>query len=225
MFRLLETIRVRFYRAENLSFHYRRVHRSTGSGTVAAAVLEAAEETLRMQTGRAISSPGRHRLRIEYAGTRIVTAEALLYRPRPVHALALMPPRSTDGMAIDYRLKYADRAKIDSTSCMLPPGVEPLFCHNGMVLESRYASVAVFRDGRWYTPRTVMHPGTARERLLEQGRLIAADIPAADLACCERICLFNAMLDPGEVCIDPSRVFLFAPPDCAHASHAAARGA
>ncbi len=225
MCRLLETIRVRLYRAENLSFHYRRVHRSTGSCNAAAAVLEAAEETVRMQTGRAISSPDRHRLRIEYDGARLVKAEALLYRPRPVYALALMPPHSADGVTIDYRLKYADRANIDSTSSMLPPGVEPLFFHEGMVLESRYASVAVRRNGRWYTPRSVIHPGTARERLLEQGMLIAADIPAAELAGCEYICLFNAMLDPGEVCIDPSRVFLFAKPDGTQGLQGAARGA
>ncbi|MFP4510074.1 MAG: aminotransferase class IV [Spirochaetaceae bacterium] len=200
MCRLLETIRVRTYRAEHLAWHFRRIAASTGSDSAARAITGAAVQIVREQTGLAIAGPSRYRLRIEYIGDTVCEYSIVPYRPGALNALCVRGP-------VEYKLKYADRRALDATAAGLAVGVEPLYVSDGRVLETRYANLAFRRKGVWFTPAEVMHEGTTRARLLASGAVRLSDIRLSDLSRFDRICLLNAMLDPGEVGIHPSRVF------------------
>lgn len=201
MCRLLETIRVRNYRAEHLSWHFRRIAASTGSDRAARAITGAAEQIVREQTGSTLAGPGRYRLRIEYVDDRVYECSIFPYQPRALNALYVREP-------VEYRLKYADRRELDATATGLAAGVEPLYVRDGCILETRYANLAFRQAGLWYTPAEVVHEGTCRARLLASGVLRLSDIRLSGISRFDRICLLNAMLDLGEVGIHPSRVFI-----------------
>lgn len=207
MSRLLETIRVSMYRAFWLEWHFRRVLFSTGSERTARAIIGLASSIVHRETGRTIRCPGRYRLSIEYEHDTLIRYTITPYARRQVFACVACEPRDASHRLIEYRLKYADRSALNETARNLATGVEPLYVRNGLVLEARYANVAFLRRGQWFTPRTVMHAGTARARLLGSGILQEADIYRAELCDFDAMCFVNAMLDPGELVISPNRVY------------------
>jgi len=92
--------------------------------------------------------------------------------------------------------KTTAREVYDQARAGLPPDTDAiLFNERGEITETTIANIAVFRDGKWITPRLDcgLLPGTMRAQLLEEGKLAEGIIPATELVHGERIRFFNAV--------------------------------
>ena len=76
-----------------------------------------------------------------------------------------------------------------------------------MLTDTSIANIALYKEGKWFTPKYPLLKGTRRAGLLAEG-IIEEDIVMADsLHKYEKIRLFNAMISFGEVEMDIKNVF------------------
>jgi len=94
----------------------------------------------------------------------------------------------------DYTYKYADRSAFEALKRAHPEAEELLLCRDGLLSDTTIANIALRREGLWYTPAQPLLPGTTRERLLGQGKLIPAEIPCDEIASYDEIAVMNAMI-------------------------------
>ena len=95
--------------------------------------------------------------------------------------------------AIEYRHKYADRSCIEHLMTGIPAD-DILIVREGLVTDTSYANIAFFDGAHWLTPSSPLLPGTARARLLDEGRIHPEEIRIADLGRFSMVVLMNAML-------------------------------
>jgi len=132
--------------------------------------------------------PGLHRCRVDY-GNEIDKITFTPYVPRKVNALTLV--ESED---ISYAHKFTDRSAIEQLRKGVT-GDDILIVRRGYITDTSHANVAFYDGSRWVTPASPLLPGTTRERLLDEMRLIAGEIRVKDLARYTKAVLFNAMIE------------------------------
>jgi 4-amino-4-deoxychorismate lyase len=133
-------------------------------------------------------SNGIHKCRVIYAED-IITTEFESYQKRNIRGLQLV-----DGSAIHYPYKSMNRSALNDLFKNRKQGDDVLIIQNNRVTDTSYANVA-FWDGQvWLTPAQPLLLGTTRARLLEEGKITAADIRVEHLWTYKKIWLFNAMM-------------------------------
>jgi len=189
---LFETIRIEDGVPMHLGYHQARMDRSRrelfgmGAGGNAGGACGA------IDLAAAIHVPGNlpagiHRCRVEY-GEQIDHITFTPYTPREVRSLALV---EADDIVYDHKL--TDRSAIEKLR-EGNAGDDILIVRRGMVTDSSYANV-VFRDvNGWVTPAEPLLAGTARARLLDEGRIKTTTIRPRDLTRYSGAVLINAML-------------------------------
>lgn len=130
---------------------------------------------------------GRWRCRVVYDADRM-EAEYLAYTPRRIRMLTAVRDES-----IRYGDKTTDRAAIDALFALRGGADDVLIVQRGLITDTSVANVACLIEGRWLTPRTPLLQGTARARLLWEGRLSEADITLEAARTAERIAVMNAL--------------------------------
>ena len=141
-------------------------------------------------TGKA----GRTRCRVTYSG-QVAGVEYFPYHIRPIRRLRMV---EADG--VDYHYKYADRTVLDKLLELRGEADDVLIVQNGLLTDTTFTNIALWDGAKWFTPARPLLEGTKRKLLLDQGLLIPEDIPAHGVVgCYQSICLFNAMIDFGEV--------------------------
>lgn len=131
---------------------------------------------------------GLYKVRVEYSFD-IVDVSYIPYVVRPVESLKLI-----DGNHIDYNYKYADRLAINELFAQRGACDDILMVKQGLLTDTSYANI-ILHDGQfWYTPATPIMQGTCRARLLEEGKIIPADIYVEHLKDFREIRLINAMM-------------------------------
>ena len=65
---------------------------------------------------------------------------------------------------------------------------------NGLLTDSYYANIALYKNGVWYSPKTPLLAGTQRSRLIQNEKLVLIDIAVSELFEFEKIKIFNAMI-------------------------------
>lgn len=143
---------------------------------------------------------GRVRCRVLY-GLQVDRVEYFAYHPRTVRSL-----QCVDAGALDYRFKYADRRELDALFARRGEADEVLLFRNGLLTDTSIANVALWNGQEWHTPEQPLLAGTHRARLIRAGILKPCIITREDLFRYERMRLFNAMLDFGEVEVPVSAV-------------------
>ncbi len=134
-------------------------------------------------------SKGVYKVRVEYH-CDIIELSYLPYQIRAVHSLKLV-----DGNHIDYPYKYADRLAIDTLFAERGNCDDILMVKNGLITDTSYANV-ILHDGQyWYTPANPIMSGTCRARLMEEGKVLPADIYVEHLKDFKEIRLINAMMN------------------------------
>lgn len=136
---------------------------------------------------------GRTKCRVEYAA-EIGQVSYAPYEIRPVRGLALV---RCDGM--DYRYKSTDRARLDELFRARGACDDILIVRDGLLTDTSICNIALWDGQAWLTPARPLLRGTMRAALLDAGRLVEADIRAADMHKYPRIRLFNAMIGFGEL--------------------------
>lgn len=125
---------------------------------------------------------------------RIRQIEFQPYQIRPIKSLKLVEadiPASlfkTEDRQL-YNAAFAQRGEADDV----------LIVRNGMLTDSSYCNVALFNGREWLTPRLPLLYGTQRQYLISQQIIQEADISVDSISEFQSICLFNAMIEFGEL--------------------------
>lgn len=185
---LFETIRVEDGIPRHLQYHNARLNGSRR------ALLGAAEP---IDLARAVAVPadlgtGTFRCRVLY-DRRIDEISFTPYVRKSVASLTL-----ADAAGLDYGHKYTDRSAIDRLLASAETD-DILMIIDGLVTDTSFANVAFYDGSRWITPSRPLLPGTARARLLDEGKIVAGEIPVGGLRKFRAATIFNAMID-----FDPS---------------------
>lgn len=129
------------------------------------------------------------RVRLQYSPRGIESLNILPHEPRQWHRLDLAEiPR-----AYQYGLKYADRSGLQQLLCAQPLADDILLMHQGSLLDTSCANIALQIQGHWLTPARPLLPGTTRAHLIATGLIEPADLRVDDLAAATQIALFNAL--------------------------------
>ena len=178
---LLETIRIENGVPLHLAWHNRRFNQARRE------LFGAREELDLADLLGEIPPNGLYRCRALYT-LYIEKVEFLPYSSRLPRSFALT---EFDG---DYRYKYADRSVFERLRALRPGVEELILCREGLLTDTTIANIALRRGDTWYTPRRPLLKGTTRARLLEEGKLIEADIPCDEIFGYDELALMNAMI-------------------------------
>lgn len=196
MYRFIETICINDGVIENLSAHNERMN-NTIRVHYGSSVMPVSLEDFITAEG----CKGRTRCRVEYTSA-VEKVEYFPYSIREVKSLQLV----NDDTA-EYSFKYADRSVLDRNFALRGNADDVVIVRSGMLTDTSIANIALYKEGKWFTPKYPLLKGTRRARLLTEG-IIEEDIIMADsLHKYEKIRLFNAMISFGDVEIDINKIF------------------
>lgn len=124
------------------------------------------------------------------------------YVRREIQTLCVV---ETDMASVSY--KSEDRSTLNAAFAKRGDCDDVLLVRNGLLADSSYCNVALFDGESWVTPRLPLIYGVNRAQLLLEGKLIEKDVKLDDLLNFHSICLFNAMIEFGEITIKTSSVY------------------
>ena len=180
---LFETIKCMNGNLHNLEFHQERFNRSRKK------YFDSTDSILIKES---ISIPeefrsGVFRCRISYS-EKIEKVEFIPFQFRKVESLKLVYDDS-----VDYSFKYTDREYLTRLYKKREECDDILIVKNNCITDS-YTANPIFFDGKsWWTPDTVLLPGTQRARLLREGKITEQKITLDNLFKFLKIGLINAL--------------------------------
>lgn len=133
---------------------------------------------------------GLYRCRLVYDSKGSISVTYHEYKKRDISSLKLI--FSND---INYMFKSVNRDEIDTLYNKKNEADDILIIKNLFVTDTSIANIALFRDGIWATPKTPLLKGTTRQRLLDEGKIIEADINVSELRTFTKVALLNAMIE------------------------------
>ncbi|MHC5224541.1 aminotransferase class IV [Ignatzschineria sp. LJL83] len=185
----LETIKLDGGFFSSLAFHQTRMDETR------AAFWENPEPLslpLALMKSGSIPPKGLYRVRVIY-NENIESIEFVPYEKRDISSLKLIEAD------IDYSFKYEKRPQLNTLFQQKKKCDDILITKNGLLTDTSIANIALLKDGIWYTPKSPLLKGTKRAALLHHGMIIEADIHQDDITQYEKIRLFNAMIEFGEI--------------------------
>ena len=136
---------------------------------------------------------GLYKLRIVYT-PYYFKYELLPYKIKTIKSLRCVSTRS-----LDYPFKYEERVGLDKLYAQRSGADDILILKSGMITDTYYGNVAFLKEGVWYTPQLPLLHGTQRQELLDKGVIIEKPLTKDDIPRYERLRIFNAMIEFGEV--------------------------
>lgn len=119
------------------------------------------------------------------------------YKIRPIKSLKLIKADH-----LKYHYKYNDRKEINNLFKKRGKADDILIICNELITDTSYANIALFKKGKWYTPKQPILSGCQRNRLLKAKRIISKEITIADLDKYSHIQIFNSMIPFGSLVCD-----------------------
>jgi len=116
------------------------------------------------------------------------------YVPKKISSLKLIHADH-----LEYPLKYSNRDTLNALFEQRGDCDDVLIVKNGLLTDTTIANIALFIDGRWFTPKSPLLRGTTRERLIEEGLLIPAPLTPSDISKATQIKVLNALVGMIEV--------------------------
>lgn len=140
---------------------------------------------------------GIHKLRIAYneRDEQVALSE---YHLKPIQTLQVVVDDD-----IDYHVKYEDRSRLKDLFNQRKHCDDVLIVKNGFVTDSSYSNIVFFDGSKWVTPSTPLLRGTARERLMTEGKIEPKAILVGDIHQYASFKLINAMRDFDQIVADP----------------------
>lgn len=111
------------------------------------------------------------------------------YIPRRFSSLKLIHSDT-----LEYPLKYANRDSLNTLFEQRGTCDDVLIVKNGLLSDTSIANIALFLDGKWFTPELPILEGTTRARLIAEGLLTPASLAPSDITHSSKIALMNAMI-------------------------------
>lgn len=175
---LLETIKCLDGQCFNLPYHLKRINTS--------------RQRLGFDSPLELSltppKKGLFRCRLVYEN-EILKIEYLPYEMKLPHSFKLI---HTD---ISYDLKYEDRDELNTLVGKKEDADEIIIVKDGLVTDTSIANLCFFDAGEWLTPSKPLLNGTTRQRLLDEKKIITADIHFEKIHTYSKIAVMNAMTD------------------------------
>ncbi len=110
---------------------------------------------------------------------------------------------------LDYSVKYSDRNRINLAFADRGLADDILMTKNGLVTDTSYCNVVFFDGKNWTTPETPLLEGTARARLIAEGKISKAPIHKREIQNFQSFKLINAMRDFDTISAEPIEGILF----------------
>ena len=98
-----------------------------------------------------------------------------------------------------YGYKSTDRSRLNALVAQKGNCDDIIIVKHGLLTDTSFTNLAIFDGKHWVTPRHPLLPGTKRAALLDKGMIQKADITLEDLRNTNKVSLFNAMIDFGEI--------------------------
>ena len=149
-----------------------------------------------------LPADGTYKIRIVY-DKDVISADFAAYVRREIKSLKLV---ETNIQSAPY--KFEDRTAYNEAFSQKGDCDDILLVKNGLLTDASYCNVALFDGKKWMTPKTPLIYGTNRAELIDNGMIEEQDMKADSIKNYEKICLFNAMIEFGELTIDTSYNFV-----------------
>jgi len=196
MCRLIETIKISNGKIFNIDYHNQRMNKSRQMLFGLAGKIELREHLVLPDNLK----DGLYKCRVIYT-EKIESIEIKPYIIRPVTSLKLI-----DGSGVEYDHKFAGRLQIENLFAQRGACDDVIIIKNGFVTDTSICNIALFNGCQWYTPKHPLLKGTKRQQLLDGNVIFEKQISVTDLYKFKKICLFNAMIEFGEVEIPVSEI-------------------
>lgn len=132
---------------------------------------------------------GTFKLRVSY-GEKGQKFELDRYEIKEIKSLQLIEDNE-----IEYNLKYTDRSHLKQLWNQKGVCDDVLIVKNGLITDTSFCNIVFYDGEKWLTPDQPLLEGTARARLLDEGRIIEAAIGVNDIKDFSHFKLINAMRD------------------------------
>jgi len=129
--------------------------------------------------------------------------EIIKYEIRDIKTMKII---ETDLEAMTY--KSTERQAISKLYDLRGDCDDVLLVRNGCVADSSYTNIAMFDGDKWITPKRPIIFGTNRAYLLDNNLITEGDIAISDISKFQKIRMFNAMIEFGEIELDISSIIL-----------------
>ncbi len=182
MYRFIETLKLKDGQLLFLQDHQRRMER-TFANFFCGKKVPALQDAL-----GSLPSKGEFRVRVLY-DVKIQKTEVFPLIPRNFVSLQLV---ETD---LNYDFKFADRKTLQSLYESRRNADEILIIRDGLITDTSISNVCFFDGQDWFTPESCLLEGTARERLLKEGRIDTRKITVNDLGNYQKVRLINSLID------------------------------
>jgi len=185
MYPLFESIKVVDGEIHNVEWHQKRYEQSYK----ALYSKNPISHLINHVTIPAYANVGTYKLRISY-NEQYKKIEFDPYVIKEINSLKLINDDN-----INYSSKFKDRTALLNAYQQKENCDDILIIKKGMVTDSSYANI-VFYDGKdWVTPSVPLLHGTARARLIDEGRIMKQEIKVSDIPSFQSFKLINAMRD------------------------------
>lgn len=144
---------------------------------------------------------GIYKCRVVY-DSNVLSVEFTPYVQREIRSLRLV---GTELESLAYKLE--DRTGLNAAFALRGDCDDVLLVKNGLLTDTSYCNVALFDGENWYTPRIPLLYGVNRAQLISDGKLIEKDLKSAELVNFQYVCLFNAMIEFGELNLKVSDIY------------------
>lgn len=94
---------------------------------------------------------------------------------------------------LDYAYKYLNRNNLDKLYKQRKKADDILIIVNGLATDTTIANIICWDGTKWYTPDKPLLPGTTRQRLIDQKKIIPKKITEEQLFDYKQIVIINAL--------------------------------
>ena len=187
----VETIKIKDGKVQALAYHQERMERTIQKffPSLYNASMPSLERLI-----NPTASMDFYKARVVYGEQGIEAVEYAPYSMRNINSLQVV---EDDMIVYDY--KSTDRSHINALVAQKGECDEIIIVKHGLLTDTSFTNLAIFDGKQWITPRHPLLPGTKRAALLDKGIIREADITLEDLRNANKISLFNAMVEFGEM--------------------------
>lgn len=127
--------------------------------------------------------------------------EFVPYQRREIRTLKLMETNIES-----RKYKFEDRTEFNTAFEQRGTCHDILLVKNGFLTDTSYCNIALYDGTNWFTPSIPLLYGVNRAQLLAEGKLIEKDIKTAELMNFQSVCLFNALIEFGDLKLEISSI-------------------
>lgn len=179
--KFFETIKIQDGEVFNLAYHQARYENTLHSFGI--------NKIHNLQTYINPPKKGLYRCRLVYS-SNILSVNYYEYLKKEIKKLKLVHDDS-----IVYSYKKEDRVDLKRLYDQKNDCDDILIVKNGFITDTSIANIALYKEGRWFTPKSPLLKGTTRQRYIDNGILDQKDITLEELNTFEKTALLNVMID------------------------------